>query len=179
MSTFCQQRTHALQNQSVSVGAPIPTLATVNLPKASQANLRFPSASSDQFKFTLSPLTRKEARPCHGQLPHSSKCASASRSTAICRPSFEQVCRPRAAAGTTARLSLGSTLRRSGIRTPVAQPVSRTSRVGSLVRRCVRILCECSAYTNPIRSAGPSERASGWEGGGCARYAVHMEVLDG
>ena len=62
------------------------------------------------YRRGLSPLTRKETRPCHGQLRHLSKCASALRSTAICRPSFEQ-CPPAAACGRhTIAIVLGSAL---------------------------------------------------------------------
>jgi len=64
--------------------------ATGNLPKALQANLCFPSAFVGQtIRGVRSPRNTKEVRSCHGQLRHSLKCASASRSTAISRPSFE------------------------------------------------------------------------------------------
>src|SRR6516164_11100597 len=65
--------------------------ATGNLPKASQADFCFLSASGGQLMGgDLSPVTWKETRPCHGLLRHLSKCVSVSKSTAICRPSFEQ-----------------------------------------------------------------------------------------
>src|SRR6516162_6621182 len=99
---------HVSTPQSVSRKLPA---ATGNLPKASQANLCLLLAPASQLiGGDLSPVTWKETRPCHGLLRHLSKCASALRSTAICRPSFEQ-CPPAVACGRhTIAIVLGSAL---------------------------------------------------------------------
>jgi hypothetical protein len=118
----------------VSEAPPRPAYCSVSLLPSTTAELRsnrrpssagidgqFAQGSSGKSLFSfwlrrpiyrrgLSPLTRKETRPCHGQLRHLSKCASALRSTAICRPSFEQ-CPPAAACGRhTIAIVLGSAL---------------------------------------------------------------------
>ena len=63
-----------------------------NLPKTSQANFRFAFDRGGAFNRGSCPA-REAKRLCPGLPRYSSKCASVLRSTAICRLSFEHICR--------------------------------------------------------------------------------------
>jgi hypothetical protein len=75
--------------------APLIWAGCGNLPKTSQANFRFAFDRGGAFNRGSCPA-REEKRLCPGPPRYSSKCASVLRSTAICRLSFEHICRPRA-----------------------------------------------------------------------------------